>query len=681
MRKIIFLIIIISASLISAQTKYLIYFKDKGVSVSGALHKTSAVFKLAEKELSPKAIERRKQVMGEDNYITYEDIPLSDNYTNQIEQLGIKIENKLKWFNAVSCYLTDAQINQLKSLLFIKKIEKVRVFKSRTDENQLINRNNSVQQLNKITSPTSLNYGPSLTQNALSDIPAVHDLGINGAGVYVGILDDGFSPSLYNALKTRIVLQDSDYVHHLPYVSNQNGHGSSVFCLMAGYDPGNAIGPAYNAKFFLAETENDASETHAEEDNYAAALQDMEGAGVDITSSSLGYTTFDTGQTSYTYEDMNGNTAICTQAVNLAFQRGVTSFTAAGNDGTNPSWYYGVSLGGNSFGKIGAPADAFNVITVGAVGSDKTLASFSSRGPTSDNRIKPEVVAMGSQNYIAVIVKNGTDYGTGSGTSFATPIAAGIAALLKSAWPHLTNAQIRKIFLESGDNTANPNNDRGWGLISAKKAISYPNLSAVNNVYNVLNKIFINTDGVNSSTVRLNYSINGSSYQSVTMNQAVFNNTIKYNYALPASSNGNSVEFYFTYQTNSGGLVQEPATGKYKFSYGSFNISNLTSVKTNDEIPTNFNLAQNYPNPFNPSTVISYQLSAPSKVTLKVYDLLGREVAVLVNEVQQPGNYNSQFSIVNLPAGKRGSQLSSGVYFYTLKAGTFFQSRKMILLK
>ncbi len=666
MRKIVFLIILISATLISAQTKYLIFFKDKGVSVSGALHKSSAVFKLAEKELSPKAIERRKQVMGEDNYITFEDIPLSDNYTNQIEQLGIKIENKLKWFNAVSCYLTDTQLNHLKSLSCIGKIEKVRVFNSRTDEDRLTNQNNSVQQLNKITSPTSLNYGPSLAQNALSDIPAVHDLGITGAGVYVGILDNGFNWKINPSLQNLNVEREHDYVQNDNDVSNLNGHGTAVFSLMAGYDPGNLIGPAFGAKFFLARTENDASESKIEEDNYAAALQDMENAGVQITSSSLGYNIFDTLSTSYTFKDMDGNTTISAKALNMAFNFGVSTFTAAGNER------------GNSWNHIVTPADAFYVIAVGSVNSDKSLAFYSSPGPTYDYRTKPEVCAMGTYPYHA----DGVGYSSsGYGTSFATPIAAGIAALLKSAWPHLTNVQIRKIFLESGDNTANPNNDRGWGLISAKKAISYPNLSAVNNVYNVLNKIFIDANGVNSSTVRLNYRINGSTYQSVSMNQVTFNNTIKYNYTLPASSNGNSVEFYFTYQTNSGGSVHEPATGTYKFSYGSFNISNLTSVKTNNEIPTNFNLAQNYPNPFNPSTVISYQLSAPSKVTLKVYDLLGREVATLVNEYQPSGSYNSQFSISNLPAGRQASQLSSGVYFYRLQTDNFSATKKMMLIK
>ncbi len=674
MRKIVFLIILLSASLISAQTKYLIYFKDKGVSVSGSLHKSSAIFKLAEKELSPKAIERRKQVMGEDNYITFEDIPLSENYTNQIEQLGIKIENKLKWFNAVSCYLTDAQINQLKSLSCIEKIEKVRVFKSRTDENQLINRNNSVQQLNKISSPTSLNYGDSRTQNALSDIPAVHDLGINGEGVYVGILDDGFSWQIYTALKDRNnVLREYDYVegdnNAQNYIVNGISHGAVVFCLMAGYDPGFAIGPAYGAKFFLAKTEDSSTgnkDKHYEEDNYAAALEDMESAGVDITSSSLGYTEFISPELSYSYADINGITTIVAKAANLAYDRGVSTFTAAGNDGAS---YWGVGNGG-----IDSPGDALNIITVGAVTSNNDVAYFSSRGPTYDKRIKPEVVAMGSGNSIPL--SNGVSYGTGSGTSFATPIAAGIAALLKSAWPHLTNAQIRKIFLESGDNTANPNNDRGWGLISAKKAISYPNLSAVNDVYKVINKIFIDANGVDSSTVRLNYSIGGSSFQSVSMHPVNFNYTFKYNYTLPTTiTNGDSVKFYFTYQTTGGAFVREPAgISNYKFSYGSMNISNITSVKINDEIPTNFNLAQNYPNPFNPSTVISYQLSAPSKVTLKVYDLLGREVATLVNEYQLAGSYNSQFSIINY-------QLSSGVYFYRLQTDNFSATKKMMLIK
>ena len=660
---ILFFLLVISASVYS-QTKYLIYFKDKGIAPGNTLQKTSALFKSAEKELSQRAIERRKQVMGEDNYITYEDIPLNENYIHQIENLGIKIENKLKWFNAVSSYLTVSQLNDVKNLFFVEKIEPVAVLKGIKDLS--IQSAERLKKSSSLKKTTSLDYGGSFTQNNLSDIPAVHDLGITGTGVYVGILDEGFSYKSYNSLKHLNVIRQYDYVHHLDTVSNQTGHGSSVFCLMAGYDPGNAIGPAYDANFFLAETENDASETHVEEDNYAAALQDMEGAGVDITSSSLGYNTFDFGQISYTYADMNGTTTIVARAANTAFQRGVTSFTAAGNEAS----FWGIGKGG-----LGSPGDAINIITVGAVNYLNQIAGFSSRGPTSDGRIKPEIVAMGQGNYVASL--DGKTYQYGDGTSYATPIAAGIGALLKSCWPHLTNVQIRKTFIECGDNVANANNNIGYGLISAKRVISYPNLSAVNNVYNVLNKIFINSDGVNSSSVRLNYSIGGSSFQDVPMDTVTFNKTVKYKYTLPTNTiTGDSIKFYFTYETNSQTPVREPVDDQktYKFSYGSMNISNLTSVKNGNEIPSQFYLSQNYPNPFNPSTVISWQLAVSSLVTLKVYDILGREVVTLVNEYQQPGIHNSKFIINN-------STLPSGVYFYRLHAGDFSETKKMILIK
>lgn len=658
---ILFFLLIISAS-VNSQTKYLIYFKDKGIAPGNTLQKTSALFKSAEKELSQRAIERRKQVMGEDNYITYEDLPLNENYIYQIETLGIKIENKLKWFNAVSAYLTDSQLEKLKKISSIEKIERVHIFKSQPEIKDY--NEQKFNKIPKINSTTSLDYGPSFTQAELSDIPAVHDLGIKGTGVYVGILDDGFSWQSHMSLQNLKVKKEYDYVEGDSVAQNQSGHGQAVFSIMAGYDPGNIVGPAYDAQFYLAKTENGASETHAEEDNYAAALQDMEGEGVQITSSSLGYAIdFTDGDTNYTYADMNGQTTIVAKAANIAFDRGVSTFTSAGNEG---------SYWGNENGGIVSPADALNIIAVGAVNSDKALGFYSSRGPTYDGRRKPEVCAMGTNNYHAV--SGGGYSNAGYGTSYAAPIAAGIAALLKSAWPHLTNVQIRKIFLESGDNTASPDNNRGWGLISAKKAISYPNLSSVGNVYNVLNKIFIDANGVNSSTVRLNFRVGNGSYQSVSMDTVVFNNTLKYNYTLPTTSDGTTVEFYFTYQTNIGGSVEEPTSGTYKFSYGSMNISNLTSVKVGNEIPSQFYLSQNYPNPFNPTTIISYRLSVISKVSLKVYDLLGREVATLVNEEQLPGSYNSQFSISH-------SQLPSGVYFYRLQAGNFSETKKMILIK
>ncbi len=671
MKSIILLLSLITISFSTAQTKYMIYFKDKGVAPTSSLQKTSSLYKAAEQQLSPQAIERRKQVMGEDNYIAYEDIPLNENYIHQVEVLGVKIANKLKWFNAVSAYLTDEQLSRIKDLSCVEKIETVRISKTRIDENNLNNSdvNSSSQSLKKISSPTGLNYGRSITQNALSDIPAVHDLGIKGTGVLIGILDTGFRWKTHNSLKNLLVVNEKDFIQNDLITenqpgdaSNQDSHGTAVFSIMAGFDQGNIVGPAYGAQFLLAKTEYVPTETRAEEDNYAAALEWMEAQGVQITSSSLGYTTFDDPTTSYTYTNMDGKTTIVAKAANLAFDRGVSTFTVAGNEGS----IWGIGKGG-----INSPGDAPNMITVGAVDSNKIIASFSSRGPTSDGRIKPEIMAMGVSDRHAIA---GSTYGSGSGTSYATPIAAGIAALLKSAWPHLTNLQIRKIFLECGDRATAPDNNYGYGLISSKRVVSYPNLSQSNNIYNVLNKIFIDANGVNSATIRMNYKIGTGTFQTVPMNPSVYNSTSKYNYSFPVATNGTTIELYFTYQTAGGVTVREPAGNtNYIFAFGSMliGIGEATPVK---EIPTQFYLEQNYPNPFNPSTIISYQLSVAGFATLKIYDVLGREITTLVNEFQLPGTYNSTFSILH-------SALSSGVYFYRLQTNNYTATKKMVLIK
>jgi hypothetical protein len=671
---VLFLFIFISA--ICAQTKYFIYFKDKGITKTSVLEKTSNLYKIAEQQLSSKAIARRKQVLGENNYITFEDLPLNENYVQGVLTLGVKIFNQLKWFNAVTAYLNDSQLQAVKNLPYVEKVVSVEklqeIHESKTQgtvPQKQVPSGNILPKVNGSLNTTTLNYGNSFTEYNLSDIPAVHNLGIQGTGVYIGILDDGFTYKIYNALKTRKVIRQHNYVNQKDTVSNQSGHGSAVFCTIGGYDPGNEIGPAYDAQFFLAETENDSSESVIEEDNYAAALQDMEAAGVEITTSSLGYAFDFTIGASHTYADMNGTTTVVAKAANIAYNLGISTFTAAGNEANR--W---VSYGGQ--GGINSPGDAINIITVGAVDQSKVLANFSSLGPTSDDRIKPEVCAMGVNNWWAST--DGITYSFVSGTSCATPIVAGIAAMLKSAWPHLTNYQIRKTFLECcyPEGSPVPNNSYGYGVISATKVISYPNLSKIDSTTFQLNKIFIDAKGVNPSTVKLHYNIGGGSIQTVSMN---YDGSLKYNYQLPNSTKGTVVDFYFTYNETSGSnaQVQEPATGTYKFGYSSLNVSNLTAVNNIDQLPTAIMLFQNYPNPFNPTTFISYQIPVAGRVQLKVYDILGREVAMVVDEFQQIGTYKATFN---------GSRVSSGVYLYRLtvdgsQAVHFSTVKKMVLIK
>ncbi|HEY6906120.1 MAG TPA: S8 family serine peptidase, partial [Ignavibacteriaceae bacterium] len=580
MKKLFFLVLLLPISFLFPQDKYFIYFIDKGSDAS--LLKSGLSYQKAITTISAHAIERRKKVMDKDSLITFEDLPLNDDYVSQLIQMGIKIENKLKWFNAVTAYLDNVQKIRVDALPFVRKTEPVRVLEFNDDpiENTA---------LSKIVNANQSDYGNSFDQLELSDVPAVHEKGITGQGIIVGLLDSGFDWKFHESLKNSRVLSEYDFVFHDSVTADQSGdvpgqdsHGTFVFSVIAGHKDSTLIGSSYGSSFILAKTENIASETHVEEDNYAAALEWMENLGVDVTSSSLGYNEFDSG-TSYTYADMDGKTAIVTKAAELAFQRGVVTITSAGNEGTT-KWHH-----------ILAPADGFNTIAVGAVYFDNLVASFSSRGPTYDGRIKPDVVAMGVDVFGAST--NGTDlYTYGTGTSSAAPIAGGIAALLLSEYPYLTNRQVRSIFLETSDNAANPDNDRGYGLLSAARAISFPNLQDVNGNY-ILHKAFV--DSFNVHNVQLHYSTDNMNYKIVNMNTQ---SDFAFSSPIPSLLLNQEVGFYFTYEDETGNTYRDPVTNNYKIQYGNLMVSLNIALSP----PANYVLSHNYPNPFNSYTTINF---------------------------------------------------------------------------
>ena len=664
MRKLILFFLLVTISLTYSQTKYLIYFKDKGIAPGKALYKTEAVYQSALKLLSARSIARREKVMGK-NIITYQDLPIEQSYVTSLENLGVKIENKLNWFNAVSAYLTNDQVKQISALPFVNKIDTVKILKFKNS--------NSIEKIfpQKIMGTASDTlYGPSFQEFNLSDIPEVYARGITGKGVIIGILDDGFIWKQHESLVNDSVIAEYNYVFHVTSTAPQPGddpssgdHGTFVFSLIGGYKPGNIIGVANGAHFILAKTEDDRSESHIEEDNYAAALEWMEGMGVDITTSSLGYNIFDDTTYSYTYKDMDGKTTICAKAIALAFQRGVVTVTAAGNEGDN-TWHY-----------IDTPGDGINALTIGAVNDNNQVTPFSSWGPTFDGRIKPELVALGANNYGADVASGFSSYGIGSGTSFATPIAAGVAALLLSTYPKLTNVQIRQILIHTADNYSQPNDDRGYGLVSAEKAIGYPNLyyDSTQNQY-TLNKIFFPSKGIQPSSAVLHYSVNSSNYLAANLG---YDGTLKYSYVLPFVPSGDSVKFYFTYNDSLGSQVQEPATGYYSFSGGT-NIVNSVS----DTLPTSSQdiLSNSYPNPFYPihqkMTIEFYSQNAQS-ARIIIMNGLGQKVKTLFNGMAQSGSNTVLWN------GKsdNGMPCSSGVYFYMLSIGGHNYSNKLLLLK
>lgn len=666
----ILLFIFFSGIIISTlpQTKYLIFFKEKDITREQFLLKHNSVLKEANNIISQRSIKRRVKSMGENSYITYEDLPVNENNILKLNALGVKIIHKLKWFNAVSAHLSDNQYFTVNELPFVKKIQPVKKLQSELNLSAR-NCNSFKRNIFFVDSGFVFDYGPSFNQYMLSDIPPVHNLGITGEGVIIGMLDSGFR-STHEAFNSMDIIAEWDFVDSDSSTSNEPGedHGTFTLSLIGGFNEGNMVAPSFSSSYVLAKTENVDIESHIEEDNFAAALEWMDSIGVDITSSSIGYSVFDDSTYSYTYEDMDGQTTIVSQACNLAFERGIINITSAGNGGLS-SWYY-----------ISAPADAFEIISVGAVTDQGENTWWHSRGPTYDGRMKPEVCAQGEGVGIGAEAAGGFTISNGIwGTSGACPIAAGIVGMLLSEFPSLNNHQVRSIVLQSGDNLASPDNVRGYGLLSAVKALTFPNLSVANGVFR-LNKVFINENGIEPTSVFLNYSIGNNPFNKEAM---IFNGRHTYNFDFPIIFNPDTIRFYFAYCDSLGNTVREPEVSFYKFYYGNLIIeldpANFTSVDVrNFETINKFILYQNYPNPYNPSTKIKFTIPVTlsgverSHVILNVYDLLGNKISTLVNEELPAGDYEVDFN---------ATSLTSGIYFYQLSADSFNQTKKMIILK
>ena len=656
--KYLFILFLFLTSQVLSQDKYFIYFKDKGVENGTVLNKTSLAYSDAIKNLTEKSIDRRKKSMGED-FITFEDLSIHKNYINELKRNNIKVIRELNWFNSVSAYLTFEQIEIVKNLSFVKSVEPVKKLYFKKDFENIVE-----TQLYKL-SDTLYNYGLSFRQMDLSDVPIVHSKNINGKDVIIGVLDSGFDWKFHESLKDRNVVAEYDFIFDDNVTANQTGdnpsqdsHGTYVFSILAGFSDSVLIGPAFNSSFILAKTEDIRSETHIEEDNYAAALIWMESLGVDITTGSLGYNIFDNGY-SYTYADMDGRTAIVTKATELAFQRGVATFTSAGNEGNN-SWGY-----------IIAPADGFNIISVGAINDAGNAASFSSHGPTYDGRIKPEVVAYGVSNYGAIAgTLNG--YKFSSGTSAAAPIVSGIAAMLLSQYPYLKNTQIRSILLETSSNSANPNNQIGYGIISAKNAIEFPNLEFENGGFVIHKSILGNALAENS--VGIIFQIADDLYETFPMTKE---GSVDFVYQLPIKNIGDKLRFSFTYTDSQNNIYTYPQSGYFNLNYG----SDIISLNVDVPSAVDFGVVSDFfPNPFIPAdhkyVRLNFQSTGNEIFKLAIIDGAGQKVKEY-SSLSIPGtNYFDWDGYAD-----RGYLCASGVYYALIQFGGKEYGKKLILLK
>ena len=304
-------------------------------------------------------------------------------------------------------------------------------------------------------------YGSSEMPYRQLHLRPLADAGVNGAGVRIAILDAGFN-TLDPAFLGVTVTAQHDFVFGDSVVrdepNDQPGaqfHGTAVWSLFAGFVPGRLVGVARGASYLLAKTEDIRSETRVEEDNYVAALEWADSIGVDIVSSSLGYLSFDNGFT-YTPAQLNGDVAVTSVAADSAAAHGILVVTAAGNDGPG-------------FRTLVTPGDARSVVTAGAEDSLGAIASFSSRGPTADGRLKPDLTAPG----LDVCTDAGGALGRLSGTSFATPLLAAAAALVKQLHPALGPLALRDALRAVGSDRATPDSTRGWGRPDVSAAATF----------------------------------------------------------------------------------------------------------------------------------------------------------------------------------------------------------------
>lgn len=437
---------------------YRVFFRDKGISpfVPG-----SALYRATEAIITPKARLRRTKVLPSDSAIMFSDAPIYEPYLEDIRRSGARVLLRLRWRNyaVVECDSATAAVLSAKPYVS-SVIPTSSVLRPQSAQRSLLDA--EVTDLYR--------YGPSQDQLQMLHIPELHQLGITGSDVVIGFIDTGFRWREHRALASARVLAEYDFIGGDTVTANQegdpsaqDGHGTAVMSVIAGVYPDSLVGAAPCAGFLLAKTENIASERRIEEDAYAAAVEWMEALGVDVINTSLGYSVFDSTEAQYDHADLNGRTTIVSCAVNAATERGVVCVVAAGNEGDSPE-------------TISSPGDSDSALTVGAFANTAfDIPRFTSRGPTVDGRLKPNLAALGV-NVRTASNANPLAFGYSSGTSLATPLVTGAVALLLQAHPDLTPWQIRELLQTHASHSTQPNTAIGYGAPNAMQAAKQWNI-------------------------------------------------------------------------------------------------------------------------------------------------------------------------------------------------------------
>ncbi|MDP3025076.1 MAG: S8 family serine peptidase [candidate division Zixibacteria bacterium] len=432
-------------------SSFWIFFKDKGPIEQGAYEKNlqENIFRFPERTI------QRRSLKGNGTLVDFYDLPVCPFYVDSLKSTGVKIKTVSRWLNAVSIIATVKDIERIAEFGFVQKIQKVATFYRPLPEIE-----RKAPEYKKSLVPEILDYGLSYAQLLQIHVPELHRLGYTGKGIRIGMLDTGYflhHRAFQYLIDSNRIVATRDFINGDSNVEDspdiQRLHGTYTLSALAGYSPGNLIGPAYNSEFVLAKTEIAAQEIQIEEDYWVAGIEWEESLGVDIVSSSLGYTDW--------YTPQGLDTALCTRAANIAVSKGVVVVNSAGNERNLP-WHY-----------IIAPANGDSVIAVGAVDLNGNIASFSSVGFPWDfqkGKIKPDVCACGVGTYCANVSGG---YSNINGTSLSTPLVAGACALILQADTTIKPMQLRDRLWRTAYGVSSPDTLYGYGIVDAVRAAGF----------------------------------------------------------------------------------------------------------------------------------------------------------------------------------------------------------------
>ncbi|HAW53305.1 MAG TPA: serine protease [Flavobacteriales bacterium] len=415
-----------------------------------------------DKQGSPYSLERPEEFLSERSVLrrekqkipfSEEDLPINQTYLSQILKFdSVRLRAKSKWFNDVVIEVYDTSVIQkMRDLNFVKKVEMLpsSIHKSDADNYDKWN-----LELTGLSEQTADHYGRAYHQIHMLGGDYLHDVGYTGRGMLIAVIDAGFTgvpkhEMLKKTLAENRIVANRDFVDKKNNIYSHSGHGTYVLTLMAANEPGVMVGTAPDASFLLLRSEDGAYEYLLEEYFWVEAAEFADSAGADVVNTSLGYTEFDDTLQNHTISDLDGLTTRISRGSNIACKKGMLLFNSAGNSGTS-AWQ-----------KISAPADGLNLIAVGAVDSLRVIADFSSRGPTADGRIKPDLCAEGKMVVIGNV--DGT-VSASNGTSFSSPILAGVGACLWQNNAHRSWEEVKAALMSSADRVHNPDTNYGYGI-------------------------------------------------------------------------------------------------------------------------------------------------------------------------------------------------------------------------